>query len=62
MSYVAKSKQVKQIGRLLLVFDIFNINEPIIFGLSIMLNAYMIISFILVTVVCVLITYFGMHS
>lgn len=62
MSFMSKSKQVKQIGRLSLVPGLFNINEPLIFGLPIILNPYMIIPFIISPVVCILIAYFGINS
>lgn len=62
MAFAAKSKQVKQIGRLSLVPGLFNINEPLIFGLPIILNAYMVVPFILAPIVCVLIAYFGISS
>ena len=62
MSFLGKSKQVKQIGRLSLVPGLFNINEPLIFGLPIILNPYFIIPFILAPVVCIMIAYFGISS
>lgn len=57
MSFMGKSKQVKQIGRLSLVPGIFNINEPLIFGMPIILNPYMIIPFIVAPVVCIIFAY-----
>lgn len=62
MSFASKSKQVKQIGRLSLVPGLFNINEPLIFGLPIILNPYMIVPFILAPVVCILVAYIGISS
>lgn len=46
MVLVGKSQRIKQLGRLSLVPGIFGINEPIIFGLPIVLNPIMIIPFI----------------
>lgn len=52
MFFFAKSKQVKQIANVAIVPSIFNINEPIIFGLPIVLNPVLALPFILVP--CVL--------
>ncbi len=46
MVTVCKSERIKQLGKLSLVPGIFGINEPIIFGLPIVLNPVMIIPFI----------------
>lgn len=46
MSFVAKSKQFKTLGRLSLPASIFGINEPIIFGTPIILNPIMFIPFV----------------
>ncbi len=62
MAFMAKSKQVKQIGRLSLVPGLFNINEPLVFGLPIILNAYMVIPYIAAPVVLVAVTYFAMST
>jgi PTS system cellobiose-specific IIC component len=60
MLFFAKSKQMKNLSRLALAPGIFNINEPIIFGLPIMLNPIMIIPFIITSLVVVIATYIGM--
>lgn len=54
-----KSEQMKSIRKLALVPGIFNINEPIIFGLPIVFNPYMLAPFIIVPIVAFLITYFS---
>lgn len=51
MVIVCKSKRIKQLGKLSLVPGIFGINEPIIFGLPIVLNPILIIPFIGVPIV-----------
>ncbi|GAA0070796.1 PTS sugar transporter subunit IIC [Clostridium sardiniense] len=56
---VAKSRQVKELSKMALVPGIFNINEPVIFGLPIVFNPLMIIPFILVPILAVLMTYFS---
>ena len=38
MAFVLKKKQYKDVGRLALAPGIFNVNEPVIFGLLIVLN------------------------
>lgn len=55
----SKSKSLKSLGRLGIVPSIFNINEPILFGLPIVLNPIIIIPFILGPLVCTVITYFA---
>lgn len=42
----SKSKQIKTVGKLAVIPAIFNINEPIIFGLPIVLNPLFLIPFI----------------
>ena len=49
----AVSSQIKQVGRTAIVPAIFNINEPIIFGLPIVLNPLLMIPFVLAPVVIV---------
>ena len=62
MTFFAKSRQLKQIGRLAIVPGIFNINEPIIFGLPIVLNPMMLIPFFLAPLACVTTAYAGIAS
>ncbi len=50
MSFLGKSNRIKTLGRLSLPAGIFGINEPIIFGLPIVLNPIMAIPFILTPV------------
>jgi PTS system cellobiose-specific IIC component len=56
----AKSERFKSLGKLSVGAGIFNINEPIIFGLPIVLNPIMFIPFIVVPLVNVIFTYFVM--
>lgn len=53
----AKSKYLKDLGRASLLPAIFNINEPVIFGLPIMLNPFFTIPFIAGPVLATLVTY-----
>lgn len=54
---VARSTQLKSLIRMALVPGIFNINEPIIFGLPIVFNPYLLIPFTLVPILAMIITY-----
>lgn len=60
MLFFAKSKQLKSLGKLAIIPGIFNINEPVLFGLPIVLNPLIAIPFILVTVFSLMSTYFLM--
>lgn len=60
MILFCKSKRITQLGKLSLIPGIFNINEPIIFGLPIVLNPTMIIPFMLVPTLNIVISYFAM--
>ena len=63
MAFMGKSQRIKQLGRLSLPAAIFGINEPIIFGLPIVLNPIMAIPFILTpvvnTTISTILTYIG---
>ncbi len=54
---VARSQQMKSICRMSFIPGLFNVNEPVIFGLPIVLNPIMLVPFILVPVGAVIITY-----
>lgn len=51
MLYFAKSKQLKTMGKLAIVPSLFNINEPLIFGIPIVLNPILMIPFALSPIV-----------
>ncbi|TDT51902.1 PTS cellobiose transporter subunit IIC [Fonticella tunisiensis] len=59
---VARSKQLKSLGRLSIGAGIFNINEPITFGMPIVLNPIMIIPFVLSPIAIVIISYIAMST
>ncbi|MCP1110859.1 PTS system cellobiose-specific IIC component [Lachnospiraceae bacterium PF1-21] len=52
-----KSKQNRMVGRLGLLPSVFNINEPIIFGLPIVLNPIFAIPFVLAPILCFIVAY-----
>ncbi|MED4227194.1 PTS cellobiose transporter subunit IIC [Neobacillus cucumis] len=56
----SKSLQMKQLGKLAFPPGAFMINEPIIFGMPIVMNALMIIPFFLAPIANVILTYVGM--
>lgn len=58
--FTAKSDQVKSLMKMAFVPGLFNINEPIIFGLPIVFNTYLLVPFILVPIIAMLITYGAM--
>ncbi|MFT8318063.1 MAG: PTS sugar transporter subunit IIC [Sporolactobacillus sp.] len=60
MLFGAKSQQYKQLGKLAIVPGIFNINEPIIFGVPIVLNPIMLIPFILTPLVLIIVSWLSM--
>ena len=62
MMAFSKSKLMKSLGRLSIGPGLFNINEPIIFGLPIVLNPILIIPFTLGPLICVFTTYFAFTS
>ncbi|RQN01616.1 PTS sugar transporter subunit IIC [Clostridium butyricum] len=62
MLFLAKSAQYKQLGRLAITPNLFNINEPILFGTPIVLNPIMGVPFIIVPVVNALLLYFAIAT
>lgn len=60
--FVAKSAQFKTLGKLAIAPGIFNINEPLIFGIPIVLYPVMMIPFIITPVVLAIVAYFAMAT
>lgn len=58
MMLFCKSKRIKELGKLSIIPGIFGINEPIIFGLPIVLNPVIIIPFILTPTINLLLSTF----
>lgn len=61
MVFFAKSKLLKKIGRISIMPGLFNINEPITFGLPIVLNPFLMIPFIAAPTAVMTIQYWGTH-
>ncbi|RKL62149.1 PTS sugar transporter subunit IIC [Thermoanaerobacteraceae bacterium SP2] len=57
MAFYAKSERYKTLGKLALPAAIFNVNEPLVFGIPVMLNPIMLAPFIFVPVICYVIAY-----
>lgn len=62
LAMTSKSKQIKTIGRLGVVPALFNINEPLIFGLPIMYNPTLLIPFIVAMPLNGVLTYICMAT
>ncbi|MBC1292459.1 PTS cellobiose transporter subunit IIC [Listeria booriae] len=62
LAFFMKSKQSKEIGRLALGPGLFNVNEPILFGMPIVLNATILIPWILAPLVVTLFNYLVMAA
>ncbi|APX72984.1 PTS cellobiose transporter subunit IIC [Companilactobacillus allii] len=62
LAFASKSKELKTLGKLVAGPAIFNINEPIVFGLPIVMNYKMAIPFILTPLANVVTTYIGMAT
>ncbi len=61
MAFRCRSKRIKSLGKLSLLPGIFNVNEPVIFGLPMVLNPMMAIPFFIVPPVTVLISFCAMY-
>lgn len=61
MLFFCKSKRVKELGKLALIPGVFGINEPIVFGLPIVLNPTILVPFMLVPTMNIVISYFAMR-
>lgn len=59
---LAKSNRYKTLGRLAILPSCCSINEPIVFGLPLILNPIMALPYFLVPQINILITYFAMKS
>ena len=60
MAFKCKSKRLKSLGKLSFLPGIFNVNEPVIFGLPLVLNPMMAIPFFIVPLVTVGISFAAM--
>lgn len=58
---IEKSKRLKQLSKLSILPAIFGINEPVIYGLPIVLNPLLMVPFILVPTINIIISYVTMN-
>ncbi|KTR28186.1 PTS cellobiose transporter subunit IIC [Exiguobacterium indicum] len=56
---VARSAHLKQLGKLSLAPSLFNINEPVIFGMPIVFNPIMFVPFVIVPAIASFMVYFS---
>ena len=61
MLLFCRSERIKSLGKLSLVPGIFGINEPIIFGLPVVLNPVIAIPFVLVPTINIVLSYIAMY-
>lgn len=59
---IGRSRQMKELGKLGGPAGIFNVNEPIIFGLPIVMNPLILIPWLLAPIVVTIFTYFTMAT
>ena len=57
MAFAARSKQLRELGKLEAVPAVFNINEPLLFGLPIVYNIKLFIPFLAAPMVCSMTAY-----
>ncbi|MFS1663648.1 PTS cellobiose transporter subunit IIC [Streptococcus sp. zg-JUN1979] len=60
MAFILKKKMYRDVGRLALGAGIFNVNEPVIFGLPIVMNATILIPWVLAPIVVTSLNYLVM--
>ncbi|EPI00440.1 cellobiose phosphotransferase system IIC component [Enterococcus faecalis 13-SD-W-01] len=61
IAFFAKSKQLKVLGKAALIPGLFNINEPIIFGMPIVYNPYLAFPFFLAPMASASLAYFAIR-
>jgi len=62
MFFFCKSKRITELGKLSILPGFFGINEPVVFGLPIVLNPMMLIPFVLVPTINIIISYVSMAA
>lgn len=58
----SKVERLRKIGRLTVVPAVFNINEPLVFGLPIVFNPFLAVPFVIVPIVLATTSYYAMAS
>ncbi len=62
MTFFARSKQFKELGKLAIVPSFFNINEPVIFGTPIVMNPFLLVPFVVTPTIVGVLMYLGIYS
>lgn len=62
MAFMAKSRQLRELGKVAVVPGLFNINEPILFGLPIVYNIETVIPFILAPMAAAMVGYLAIST
>ena len=62
MAFFAKSRQLREIGKLGIVPSFFNVNEPVLFGTPIVLNPMLAVPFMLMPILSGVIEYVAMYT
>ena len=62
MAFMSKSHQLRELGKVAVVPGIFNINEPLLFGLPIVYNIDLVIPFILAPMASAMVGYFSIAT
>lgn len=57
MAFASRSKQLRELGKLEAVPAVFNINEPLLFGLPIVYNVRLFVPFLLAPMTCSMVAY-----
>lgn len=60
LAFVAKSKRLKTLGKMSVIPAIFGINEPLIFGIPILLNPLLFIPYVINPIICTCLSYVSM--
>lgn len=61
MFFFAKSKQLKTLGKLEMVPALFGINEPILFGIPVVMNPLLAVPFVAMPLISCVIQYFALY-
>lgn len=61
MAFFARSKQLKEIGKLGLIPSLFNVNEPVLFGTPIVLNPMLAVPFMIMPILAGSIQYLAIY-
>lgn len=62
MAFMSKSHQLRELGKVAVVPGIFNINEPLLFGLPIVYNIDLVIPFVLAPMASSMVGYFAIAT